>query len=156
MSAEEQNLSEELEKLETISGKRNEAFTCDDNPFQRRSKCTNRTATIWPSKCHCHYSKRSIKSTVSFKRHSGKILKQPTFKYAGYCHQNDTKLDELTDALPTDMCISENNSEKTKYSFERQSLDALSDITIYELASYFEVLVDIPKQMSTMAEMMYM
>ncbi|XP_077298037.1 uncharacterized protein LOC143919543 [Arctopsyche grandis] len=151
MSTEDQNLSEELEKLESISGRRNEVFTCEDNPFQRRSKCSSRPAVIWPTRCHCPYLKRSTKNTVTFKRHNGKILKQPTFKYAG------TKLDELGDALQTDVCISENNIDKTKCNtFKQQSLDPMSDITIYELASYFEVLVDIPKQMSTMAEMMYM
>ncbi|XP_032520505.1 uncharacterized protein LOC116772423 [Danaus plexippus] len=49
----------------------------------------------------------------------------------------------------------ESGSERSSGSCSQQALNPPCDVTIDELASYFETLVHIPKKMSSMAEMMY-
>lgn len=70
-------------------------------------------------------------------------------------HSSETNTTNLSTLLNSNSNSSNNSSKTSSCSQQARMNSSNCDVTIDELASYFETFVHIPKKMSSMAEMMY-
>ncbi|XP_039480319.1 uncharacterized protein LOC120444606 [Drosophila santomea] len=98
-----------------------------------------------------HLSRNSSSSKA---RHSGSALEVPGPSGSAHSHKNDTLgVSAAARSLSAVSLVGATCSQQASYN--AASPGNCDDVTIGELASYFDTIVHIPKKMSSMAEMMY-